>query len=225
MEVVMQQHLQAACAITERPKEEHQPTGRIIQGVTKQKKEDKDKIDILLDTDEATARIARFNDSKLVAFDYETNMKKPDSDEARIICCSISNGRETIAFPWTKTTRAAMKLLLKNPKVKKIASNAKFEERWTRKEFGHGVWGWETDTMIMGHVLDNRQGITGIEFQTFVRLGIGPWDAKVAAFMESDYSNRPNKLDQAELEDVLTYCGKDSLFEYRVAEHQRGELG
>lgn len=174
---------------------------------------------------EATAAIDRLREtSKIVAFDYETNMIKPDSKEAAIFCCSVSNGEHTIAFPWTKGTRSRMQQLLLDKNVKKIASNLKFEERWTLKEFGHGVKGWSADTMQMAHVLDSRPDITGLKFQAFVHFGLEGYDDHIKPLLRAKAGKVVNQINEVELSDLLLYCGLDSLAEYKLSKVQCKEL-
>ena len=158
------------------------------------------------------------------AFDYETNMLKPDSKEAKIICCSICyEGRKTIAFPWLGSAITAMGEFLRSERVEKIASNLKFEERWTRKEFGHGVKRWSWDTMLGAHWLDNRRGITSIKFQAFILLGMEDYNHHIEKYLHAKGGNKSNKIDEIEMSELLQYCALDSLLEYIVADIQEGQ--
>lgn len=166
-----------------------------------------------------------------VAFDYETNMLKPDRDEHRIVCCSVSwRGQKTIAFPWHGEAVAAMQRLLRSP-LPKIGANIKFEDRWTRRVFGHPVRGWVWDTMIAAHVCDNRRGATGLKFQAFVRLGQAVWNQHVEKWLSPgkpdpawSAANQMNRIKQADPRDLMLYCGLDSLLEFKVAELQIEEM-
>ena len=161
-----------------------------------------------------------------VAFDYETNMLKPDSAEALIVSCSVCwRGRKTIAYPWHGDAIAATRELLRSP-LPKIASNLKFEERWTRSILKTRVRNWVWDTMIAAHVLDNRPGITSIKFQSFVHLGSDIWDDHIQQFLHTkgQDSDVNQILEQVDLDDLLLYNGLDSLLEYRVAEKQMSLL-
>jgi uracil-DNA glycosylase len=159
------------------------------------------------------------------AFDYETNMLKPDSAKARIVCCSVSwRGKRTIAYPWSGPAIEATRRLLLTPDAK-YGSNIKFEERWTEREFGHGVNGWAYDTMVGSHVMDNRRGITSIKFQAFVRLGQGIYDEHIKPYLISDGSNVENRIMELDPRDLLLYNGLDSLLEYKVAEIEMKEIG
>lgn len=164
-----------------------------------------------------------------VAWDYETNMLKPDGPDARIVSCSVAWGRrgpeECIAFPWHGVAIKAMGELLRSP-VPKIASNLKFEDRWTRKEFGHRVRAWAWDTMLAAHVCDNRQAITSVKFQAFVRLGVPVWNSAIEPFLKTKGDDTVNAiLREIDIKDLLLYNGLDALLEFRVATHQIAELG
>jgi uracil-DNA glycosylase family 4 len=160
------------------------------------------------------------------AFDYETNMLKPDGPDARIVSCSICwEGRRTIAYPWHGPAIAATQKFLRTPH-KKIASNLKFEERWTRRVFGHGVRGWWWDTMLAAHTYDPRKGITSIKFQSLIYFGVPVWNAHIEPFLKTKGTREANQvLREIDLNDLLLYNGLDSLLEYMVAMRQMEEGG
>ena len=155
-----------------------------------------------------------------VAFDYETNMLKPDSPFARIVSCAVSDGERAIAYPWHGAAITATQTLLKSP-VPKRGFNIKFEERWTIRMFGHGVHNWQWDGMLAAHALDNRRDICSLEFQAFVLLGQGTWEGPVKAYMKADGSNEENRIRDLSLQKLLLYNGMDALVEWEVAEAQR----
>jgi len=183
----------------------------------------KKEVQIIMDKDEVVERIRRYRkEGGLLAFDYETNMLKPDGPQAAIRCCSICwEGKETISFPWTGLAlKREMSRLLRSKSTEKIASNLKFEERWTRKEFGHGVRNWKWDTMLAAHWLDNRRGITSIKFQSFVLLGEQDYDSHLKSKLFSKGGNEQNRVRDIPIRELLLYCGMDSLLEYKVAKIQ-----
>lgn len=178
-------------------------------------------VKIIYDDNEAYEQIQYFMDSKVpVAFDYETDRLKPDPANSMIYSCSMSDGEKTIAFPWGRRAKKAMRKFLRTP-IPKIASNLKFEERWTLKEFGEGVNGWFWDTMIAAHVIDNRPDISGVKFQAFVLLGADSWDSEIKKFLRAKGSNTQNRIREAPLAKLLLYNGIDSFREVQVAEEQR----
>ena len=167
----------------------------------------------------------------LVAFDYETDRLKPESSSARIVSASVCwNGTTTVAFPWEgKAVKEAFGRFLRSPRARKIAANLKFEERWTRRMFGHGVTNWVWDTNIAAHVLDNRPNIVGLKFQAFALLGQAPYEHKVKPYLKPkakvDGGNAVNRIKEIRLSDLLLYNAMDSLLEYKLAEIQSTTLG
>lgn len=180
-------------------------------------------VQIIMDPDEAKMHISIMSHSNPVAFDFETDQLKPDGN-GEIICCSMSNGITTIAFPWHgKQVKEAMKKFLESP-TPKVGQNVKFESRWVKKEFGCDVNNWVHDCMITAHVLDNKRGITGIEFQAYVLLGQTPWDYDVHEYLKVKGSTKKNKIKECDLRKLLLYCGIDSLIEWQVSQIQMGKL-
>ena len=184
-------------------------------------------IEIEFNNDRAVGILTEFYENPApIAFDYETNMLKPDSPEAAIVTCSVCwAGRRTIAFNWTEETKWAMWKLLLSHDHPKIASNMKFEERWTRAIMDISVQEWQWDTMLAAHVLDNRSGITSVKFQAFVLLGQESYDDEISSYLKSDNSNTPNRIYECDREKLLEYNGLDSFLEYRVSQIQMKAFG
>lgn len=189
-----------------------------------------DRVEVLTDTAAAARRIRKYT-SGVVAFDYENDRLKPDHAEGRFVSASVCwEGVETIAFPWHGDVIEAMKDLLRNPDVGKIASNLKHEHRWTLARLGVRVRGWKWDTMLAAHALDSRGGISSIKFQAFVRLGQPDYAHHIEEFLRprdesKEGGNAPNQIHTVPMDLLLQYCGLDSLLEYEVAMLQMKELG
>lgn len=211
------EHLKAAISHNERP---------WSNGIPNWKKN----VKTILDPEIAAKWIYKCSETKTgaIAWDYETNCLKPEWPESKIATCSIAWGRtepeKCIAFPWHGTIVPVMKKLLSS-KVPKIASNLKFEDRWTKKEFGFRVRSWVWDTMIAAHVCDNRRGITSIKFQAYVRLGFPLWNQKIDPYLKAKPPSHFNRVFEAPINDLLLYNGLDSILEFRVACDQIKELG
>lgn len=153
---------------------------------------------------------------KPCAYDFETTTLKSNSKDARIVCCSISDGKTTITYPLLgKSTEATKKFLL-SP-IFKIGSNQKFEITWSMNILGVFPVNTGYDTMVGSHVIDNRRGITSIKFQSYVLLGFPEYNAHIEPFLHSSGSNTPNRINEVNMDELLTYCGIDSLVEYKVA--------
>ena len=159
----------------------------------------------------------------LFAFDYEATCLKPEYKGAEIISCSFSDGRRTFAFPWFNETTDIVSEVLRSKKYRKIAANIKFEERWTKHFLGHRVRNWDWDTMLSSHVLNNARGITGLKFQSFVRLGQEPYDRHIEPYLKSGRGQHINRIKEIPLKDLLVYNGMDSLCEYKLAAIQKQE--
>lgn len=156
------------------------------------------------------------------AFDYETNCIKPELPKSKIISASISNGRRTIAYPWIGDAIRATSYFLQSSNTTKIASNMKFEDRWTRHHLGHPVRNWGWDTMEAAHCIDNRPDITSLKFQAFIHLGIVSYNVKIEPYLKN-HRGPYNRIHEVALEDLLLYNGMDSVLEYHVAMKQRKE--
>lgn len=184
-------------------------------------------IEIILDPDEAAERI-RLNRycNRITAFDYETNCLKPDSAEAKIICCSLSNGTDTIAYPWHGSAIEATKEFLTSD-VPKVGAGSKFETRWGRAKLGVWTRNWHWDIQLAAHAIDNRQGVTGVDFQGFVLLGRGDYWSHMKQFIRARRKggNEKNRIREAGLENTLRYCAIDSLVEWRIMEKQKQIMG
>ena len=186
----------------------------------------KKKVQIYTDPHEGGKRMMELSkQSGLLAWDYETTGLKPDSKEQKIYSVSFClNGKDTFATLITPDNMPALSAVLRSPLTKKIASNMKFEERWTMAKLGHRVKNWCWDTMLAAHLGDNRGRISSIKFQSFVRYGIGDYDSEVGPFLTSAPGTHLNRIYEANPVDVLIYNGLDSLLEYMVARDQVREM-
>jgi uracil-DNA glycosylase family 4 len=158
-----------------------------------------------------------------VAFDYESNMLKPDSKDAQILCCSISDGKVSIGFPWMGDAIWEMQKVLQDPTIPKVGQSYKFEERWTRRILGHGVKNWMWDCMLAAHWLDCKRGICSLKFQAFVQLGAEDYSSHLDDYMGDGNSNKQNRLKEVEPADLLKYCALDSLFTMMIFQRQQGK--
>ena len=188
----------------------------------------KSQVEVCFDVSKAVRTLDKLaTGTRPVAFDFETNMLKPDHEASTIVCCSASDGKQTIAYPWVRETREATKKLICS-RVPKIASNIKFEERWSQAKLGCGINNWDRslDTMLCSHVLDNREEINSIKFQAFVRLGQESYDDHIKPYLQTRTGGgyAINRIKEVDLTDLLLYCGLDSLLEWRVAKLQKEEL-
>jgi len=187
----------------------------------------KSQVEIVMDGKEAVKRLNDLAAGRgILAFDYETTGLKPDRSEHRIVSCSFCfEGRGAWACMIGEEQLEPLSRVLFNRDLLKVASNMKFEERWTRRVFGRGVASWYWDTMLAAHCLDNRPGICSIKFQAFIRLGVGGWEQGVADYLKAKHANDTNRIDRVSRKELLIYNALDSLLEFKVMQHQRREMG
>lgn len=193
-----------------------------------------DRIEIITDPRLGALRIAKLaKKTDLVAFDYETTGLKPERPEQRIYSFSAASGCEGTwdCFSTLIDERCfdSLRQFLTND-APKIASNLKFETRWSWNKLGVWVNRWVWDTMLTAHYQDNREAITSIKFQTYVRLGIGDYNSTVRSYIEADKksdmgSNELNRIYKAPVKDTLRYGGIDSLVEAIIGVQQMAEMG
>lgn len=212
VEALFQTHIDAACALSGRPYPDGPPDLRKA-------------VKCIHNPDEAADLIHRLIDAhRPVAFDYETDRLKPDHPNARIVCCSVSDGTVSVAFPWHGAAVRAMKELLTSD-IPKVGFNVKFEECWTRRALGIRVCNWVFDGMLAAHVIDNRPGTKSLKFQAFVRMGADSYDDEIKPYLMADDGNQRNRITELSLSKLLLYCGVDSLYESRLAAMLAPQLG
>lgn len=157
---------------------------------------------------------------ELLYFDYETNCLKPQLTGSKVATISCACNGEAFSFPYeypnsfTKTEktyiREAWCELLSNPAIGKAAHNCQFENNWSCVHFTEPK-NWVWDTQLAAHILDNRRGIYGLKFQSYVKLGILPYDKEIEPYLKADGKNQFNDIDKAPLDKLLTYNAMDSF--------------
>ena len=182
-------------------------------------------VEIITDPRQGALRIAELAKKPgRVAFDYETTGLKPERKEQHIYSVSFAWEGGCFATLVNEDSHAALSAFLLNTKISKIASNLKFETRWTKQKLGHDVVNWEHCTMLCAHYLDNREGITSIKFQSYIHFGIGDYDSHIKKFLIADTDNGLNQIEKAPVRELLIYNALDSILELRVAEKQMKQL-
>ncbi len=171
------------------------------------------------------------------ALDYETTGLKPHNTKLHhIACASVCDRKDhSYAFMFPEEGSRNMRYLrrLLKSRRKKIASNIKFEDTWTYVILNITLTDWYWDTMLAAHVLDNRPWITSIKFLSYIHFGIHDYDNEIAPYLHSDNkknANSVNRIDELIKTEtgrtkLLTYCGMDSLLEFKMAMKQIRELG
>jgi hypothetical protein len=209
---IFKDHVQSAMDVMDKPFE------------TLNARDMRESVEIITSKSRAKRAIERLNvGSGLLAFDYETNALKPEVDGRRIVSVSFCNGKRTFACMFSDEIMPAISKVLRNKSLKKVASNLKFEDRWTRAVFGHGVIGWKWDTMLASHVLNNQTGVCSLKFQAYVRYGLGDYESEVAGHLKADKRGF-NKITKLDPDVLLKYNGMDSMLTYRMAKDQMREI-
>jgi len=163
-----------------------------------------------------------------IAFDYETTGLKPHATGHRIVSASVavsSNKAYTFLMPKKANLRKPFVDLLKNRSIKKVAQNMKFEHNWSKEILHTTVKNWHWDTMLASHILDNRTGITGLKFQTYINFGIVDYSSTVNKYIRAKESNDLNKVKQyikteKGKQELLKYNALDAIHTYRLFEQQ-----
>ena len=176
-----------------------------------------------------------------ISFDYETTGLKPHAKGHRIVCAAVAFGCKSFAFnpdycyvfmmPKSRLARQPFVDLLANPDIGKIAHNMKYEEQWSKVRLRQPVKNWLWDSMQAAHILDNRPGITSLKFQVYVRFGVVDYSSEISPYLKpaSKDGNAINRiyelLEQPGGEEkLLTYCGLDAIWTYRLAMLQMNEM-
>ena len=168
-----------------------------------------------------------------LAFDLETTGLKPYNTEVhRIACISFYTGADNAYVcppPESAQELALFRKLMTDERVGKVAANMKFEDTWLKVIYDIEVTPWVWDTMLAAHVLDNRPGICGLKFQSYVNFGLMGYEDEVKPYLRSDDSNTPNRImkgmaDASVRRKIMTYCGIDSLMTYQLARKQSKEM-
>ena len=163
--------------------------------------------------------------------DIETTGLKPyntDIHQIIIIGFAVNDFAYVMEYPTGKAF-ALMKKVLGNPKIKKTAQNMKYEHTWFKVISGIDVKGWEWDTMQAQHIIDNRVGITGLKFQSYIRLGIADYSSHISKFLQAGDSNSVNGIVEAMQDytikaDLMKYCALDCMWTEIIKNQQKGEM-
>jgi len=166
------------------------------------------------------------------ALDFETTGLKPHAPGHRIVCVSVADSENHVyvfMLPETREELLPFLRYLENEKQVKMGANMKFEATWSLVRLKQEIKGWGWDCILAAHTLDNRDGITSVKFQTYVMLGIIDYASEITPYITTKDKKNGNTintiLDLVALpggkEKLMTYCGYDSINEYRIAMLQR----
>lgn len=176
-------------------------------------------------TETDPARIALFlgvlrERGGLTAIDYETSGLKPHAPGHAVRVIGVGYGQDrALAFPWHPSLLEAWRGVLTDPRVRKVAHNVAFEDTWSRAVFGVWPRGWVGDTRLESHIEDCRAGVTGLKFQAFAKFGELGWTDGLERWLRTSGGgdNARNRVEDAPLDRLMTYCAADALYTLRLA--------
>lgn len=196
-------------------------------------KEEKKCIQLLFEEDEIVKKLQSLKSNSTIAIDYEATGLKPQNEGHQIVSISIATDvNHSFAFPTRNMQyKKALRLyreICKEESIKKIAHNILFEDTWTREILHVDMAGWETDTRIDTHILDNRRGITGLKFQAVVQTGLFDYSSHLDKYLHTDKrklgGNAQNQIHKAPEKALLMYNAIDALATYRLYELQQKQF-
>lgn len=169
------------------------------------------------------------------AIDYETTGIKPHGVGHKIISMAIADSPDhayVFLMPEVRSKQRPVVNFLANEKIGKIAHNMKFEQSWSRNYLCQPIVNLKWDTMLATHLLDNRDGITGLKFQVYVNFGVPDYDSDIESFLKSTDEKSSNSINRiGELlkqpggkEKLLKYNGLDAMYTMRLAKIQMTDI-
>lgn len=184
-------------------------------------------------------------EEKIVAFDLETNRKRPYSKGAKVLSASVGTYEKVMAFAidhpqakWTTEARArvvaAFLKFLRSPKCSKVAHHLTFELEWLMFMFGRTIRRRSTwhCTRAQAYVLDERRDGQSLDFLNTMHFGLRlkamsttKADSKFLGLaLQSEEKIDRNKLEFTRLNDVLRYNALDSKYDSKLERVQRKML-
>lgn len=185
-----------------------------------------------IDSPEMLIKIAEHVKNSVIAIDYETTGLKPDRKGHKIVSVSFAISKyKSFSFLLTDEMKEPWKAILRDPSIKKVGHNIKYEETWSRVCLDQPVQGWLFDTMLASHVLDNRPGITGLKFQSYVRFGVEDYSSDISLYLGSKENNGNgfNKVlellkDPSDTRKLMKYNALDTIYTYWLFDELRKEI-
>ncbi len=181
-------------------------------------------IEIDLSEEEVIRKLQNLD--SVIAYDYETDGLQPykrntEQRKHKIYSVSVADKKGTFSFLLSEKIKPFWIQVLKNQKIKKIAHNLKYEEAWNREILDTACARWYWDTMIAAHCLDNRAGITGLKFQTYINFGIAGYDVESKKYFEKESIPDFNNIKEMNIKELLKYNALDSWFTYELYRKQK----
>ena len=199
-------------------------------------KDEESCVEVLDNEKDVVAALAECATAPFVVIDYEASGLKPYRDGHRIWYIGVATGPDrAFCFP-TEGMRIALRAfrnMMTDPRIPKIAHNMMYEDLWTRERLGVQTQNWVLDTIQSAHILDQRPGITGLKFQTYVQSGLIDYSSHISEYLSTPLNaaeaemgaNGFNRISLAPPKQVMIYCGVDCIGTYRLALHHINKLG
>ena len=196
------------------------------------------KIEMITDYQEVLQFISQLYEEPALAIDYETNRLRPYAPGSEVVSVGVGLPGKGVSFPmnyphqvgWADwqylNVFCAWKDFIKNYSGKLLVHNHQMECIWSRRFFGVDAKDWAWDSMLVAHILDERQQYTSLDFQVFIHWGF-EYGSEIAPYKESlDKSDDEafNRMKEAPLMDLLQYNGLDAMFTYKLWKQQKYEL-
>lgn len=180
---------------------------------------------------ECLKKVLRYE--KTIAIDFETTGLTIYKPGHKTVSFSWATEEGAWAVPvehpyWTDKQQVKIKSLvgkiLKKKKIKKIVQGIKFEYPWTKQQFGVEPENFFWDTQLASHFLDNRRGVIGLKFQSFMRWGIEDYDNTSKGYIETDPKTGFNRMLHMPVDSLLKYNALDTLYTYELYKEQVNEF-
>lgn len=191
------------------------------------------RVTMLWDFEDVIGGIKNLHSARNVIFDYETNALRPYRKGTKVVWIGVSPDPDyAFSFPlayrshWNEEQLRRIieewQGFLLDANVSKGSHSNAMEELWNRGYFGVKAEGWIEDSMVTAHVLDERPGITSLDFQVFSHWGY-EYGENIASF-KRDRGDGFNRIEEAPPEELGEYCGQDALFGHMLYLVQTNEL-
>ena len=166
-----------------------------------------------------------------IAFDYETTGLRPYYPGHAIVSTAVAIYGEDIGYAWPysypgawesgqlNAITTAWRGVLSDTDILKVAQNIQMEHPWSKIIVGEEPKGWCWDTMVCSHVIDERAGFTGLDFQTFLNWGY-EYGGEISKYKKALPGSKFNSMMKCPLNQLLPYNGLDAYFTMRLAEKQ-----
>ena len=158
-----------------------------------------------------------------LSFDYETNTLKAYNNNSKVVTVAFcTDSKIAYSFYLTEKNKVYWKRIMESKKIDKIIHNAKFELMHTKQNIKANINGKIWDTQLATHIINNKQGITSLKFQSYVNLGIIDYSNHLSKYLVGEGSSGLNQVEQAPRKELLKYNALDALYTYYLFEDQFG---